>query len=1328
VQGAFLPSGFATVSVGALTATPPFTYVINSIGAANTPLVNGTRLYVRVAAENDIGFDANAEWVPAQPYANNRAWAYSVPAAASTAYQPPSPPVALSLQLLTGTSMRLVMRPSLYTGGSAVTHYEINVAQTSAFTDKTAKTTKIAVATWAVLDASSPGSSPLLYDLLTLTPGTTYYVRVRAINNVGASAWTLASPALEVPRAKPAAPANVRVTSPTVRADSPISTLDVAWAAPLTANGSPLTGYVVEMWSDRVVYEVQRLSVYNTRGKSDLLCTSTSSCFVQLKYRGSLSVNFPLDESASDVRRHLMATLTEAVTGTYLVPHIEVTRTETVGGYEWDITFSGPARSGSLPGRQAAGLGNVPALVLGDSTALHDTSRNSAGNCGNGNPSSAPYDNSCITLTMSTITNGARRYGRGEVQTVTIIVDDGSTSNTHGPDGWYRLSLASGSGTPVVPDFGLGTSPLWTPYIPVSATAAEVEAIVAQLSGVRGVRVVKEDLSNVDVVVEVDPTTSLPSSLSRINRAAGSGKWDGFQLRFTFPPQDGDITGIVLDATSIVPAAGGNAPGTIVAVASDAANVIDSIGRFVCEGCAIGERPVDYMVVSVSPSVYAVTLQNLTAGRRYYVQVSAQNDRGLGSPSLALCSPATAAYCSPDTVEYANPDPYGIRVPVQAPSAPTLPVVDVDPGMSTQLRVTYAAPKSDGGSPVRSYRVEWSTASDFSTGAVGRQDFECPIAAERHTVSITTSIAGRGIGGGTFYLTVTHGSQTFRTQEIRYDAQASSSEEVPDPALFSLTGSGVFCESAQINSVIPATSPTVPCQVPITNPGSLQSALQALPFVKQGVVVSRTSAPTAGPDEYTWIVTFLDDGGDWDIVPTSVSLIAADDQSSLPNSAVAVSVVTHGVSSASLTGCAGVHVIPGLIQGTPYYVRVYAYNQEGFSPAVPALNPRGQAFQAPMRVPARPTSVALSVKSGSELRVTWSPPTDSGGDVVSSYVVEWGTVLDGTTGALTGGGSATVTYIPDAGPYTKVISGLTMGTRYYVRVKACNSQGCGDGQQSTPTREHPRQLPKSPASVRLEPTSDTMLTVAFAPPTSDGGDAITSYRVDWDTDADFEGLARLPHKGSVTVAAPTPAQGSTVLPPLGYHTITDLRAGQVYYVRVSACNRVGCGGPSFDVPAGKAPRRGVPGKPYDILSDTATNGACRSVSITFTAPVVPHHGLFCAGGSGAPPQPDACPTGMGYGTQADGGMRVTAYEVQYSTSPTFTDADGGSVSVPINVGDNGNPVSFVLGPGVGANLQPGQTYYIRVASRNGVGVGPFCSREGPLCDRLPLFADPSAPC
>jgi hypothetical protein len=46
-----------------------------------------------------------------------------------------------------------------------------------------------------------------------------------------------------------------------------------------------------------------------------------------------------------------------------------------------------------------------------------------------------------------------------------------------------------------------------------------------------------------------------------------------------------------------------------------------------------------------------------------------------------------------------------------------------------------------------------------------------------------------------------------------------------------------------------------------------------------------------------------------------------------------------------------------------------------------------------------------------------------------------------------------------------------------------------------------------------------MITVSFNLPTNNGGDKITSYRVQWDTVASFNGPIPAPHKGFVDLDA-----------------------------------------------------------------------------------------------------------------------------------------------------------------------------------------------------------------
>ena len=90
---------------------------------------------------------------------------------------------------------------------------------------------------------------------------------------------------------------------------------------------------------------------------------------------------------------------------------------------------------------------------------------------------------------------------------------------------------------------------------------------------------------------------------------------------------------------------------------------------------------------------------------------------------------------------------------------------------------------------------------------------------------------------------------------------------------------------------------------------------------------------------------------------------------------------------------------------------------------------------------------------------------------------------------------------------------FTQGTFYFVQVSAKNSQGWGDSTPTEPSSLNPYEAPQGPTNVTLAATSDTTITVSFNPPMNDGGDKVTSYRVEWDTEESFKGILGQPHKG-----------------------------------------------------------------------------------------------------------------------------------------------------------------------------------------------------------------------
>jgi hypothetical protein len=219
-----------------------------------------------------------------------------------------------------------------------------------------------------------------------------------------------------------------------------------------------------------------------------------------------------------------------------------------------------------------------------------------------------------------------------------------------------------------------------------------------------------------------------------------------------------------------------------------------------------------------------------------------------------------------------------------------------------------------------------------------------------------------------------------------------------------------------------------------------------------------------------------------------------------------------------------------------------------------------------------------------------------------------------------------------------------------------------------------------------------MLTLGYNYPDDDGGDAITSYRVEWDTSSSFNSLSASPHKGTVDVDA-------TVA--LSY-TVDELSSSTTYFVKVSAINAAGYGAPSATLSA--APDLVIPGAPRSL---SAAAGGEGEVDVAWLYPRVPHHGIACAAFAASPSE---CPVALGGALpESTGGAALLEYEITASESPLFDGTDTHTVTT--------SSTSVTV-----SGLTPDRRYYVRVAARNSVGTSAFCENEGVTCTGEQLSA------
>ena len=307
-------------------------------------------------------------------------------------------------------------------------------------------------------------------------------------------------------------------------------------------------------------------------------------------------------------------------------------------------------------------------------------------------------------------------------------------------------------------------------------------------------------------------------------------------------------------------------------------------------------------------------------------------------------------------------------------------------------------------------------------------------------------------------------------------------------------------------------------------------------------------------------------------------------------------------------------------------------------------------------------TITTPISAGdTSLTVAWTVPINTGTSAINAYDLRY--IENGAADKS----DANWTVLEDVwttgtDSLEHTLTGLTDGTQYDVQVRAVNSGGDGTWSVTVTGTTTSEVVPGAPTGLTATANGPTQIDLSWSAPASDGGSAITGYRIEvsenrtaWsDLEADT---------GSTSTS----------------YSHTGLAPGSTRHYRVSAINSARTG-PASNVATGTTSPAVIPGAPTGLTTAVSEDGA--SVELSWIAPT------------------------------STGGARITGYWIESSpdganpwTEVITTTGDGTTYT------DDGTDAN-------GPMFSVGNWPHYRVAAVNQVGTGPFSEPRPAAGDSL----------
>ena len=972
---------------------------------SHTGLAPSTKRYYRVSAIN-----ADATGPPSN--------VASATTDSSSSAGSPGPPRNLKATPF-ATEIQLDWDAPATTGLSVITGYRIEVSSNGG-------------EAWTGLVANT-GSTATRYRHRGLLPGTTRHYRVSAINSVGTGKPSNVTSATTKETTVPGAPTGLTATA---RGQSRI---DLAWAAPASDGGSPVTGYQIEV------------SV-NAGTAWAVLVSNTNSVSTTYSHAGL---------SASTTRHYRVSAINAEGTGR--VSNVASTRT-------------GAGVPGAPSGLVAARKGQSQIDPIW----------------------TAPSDDGGSEVTGYRIEfseNGGQSWLVLVNNTASVATTYSDTGLSPGTSRHYRVSAINAEGTGPASNIAHASTGVTIPGAPTNLTAAAQGQTQIALfwaapsdtggAAVTGYRIEVSENAGLGWVVLVQNTGSTSTTHSHTGLAAGTTRH--YRVSAINAAGIGPASNVVQATTG---ASAPDAPTNLTARPNGTSQIDLSWTAPANDG---GSPIIGYRIQASSDqepgwstlvdntgspaSLYSHTNLSPASTWRYRVQAINAVDKGPESEEAraTTCGRASGsadgadrrrARTLLDRADLGGADLYGrgshSGLQDRGARGRELPL-DRSRGQHTLQR--HGLPSYLGLDPgsTRYYRV-----SAINAAGIGPASNVAQATTGASAPDAPTNLTARPNGTSQIDLSWTAPANDGGSPIIGYRIQASSDQEPGWSTLVDNTGSPASLYSH--TNLSPASTWRYRVQaINAVDKGPESEEARATTAAALPEAPTELTAAARGPSwiELTWEAPTYTGG-----VPIRGYKIEVHEEES--------SLWIVLVANTRSTGTGYHHL--GLDPGSTRYYRVSAINSAGVGPESGVARARTDPV-----VPGKPTGLTATVNGTSQIDLAWSPPDEDGGGPISGYRIE----------VFTEGATEWAALVEDTRTSTTEYShtGLKPASTWTYRVSAINSAGYGNPSTMARATTEP-DVPAPPVDLTATANGTSRIDLAWEAPAYDGGAPIAGYHVE----------------------------------------------------------------------------------------------------------------------------------------------------------------------------------------------------------------------------------------